>query len=553
MNIKTNELRTDVLVIGGGTAGCLAAMAAKQKGCDVTLVEKGGSIRHSGSLATGVDHYSAILGEGPWDTPEAFVNKFASTRPGITDLKVVSTYAKEARKIFGFLEEIGVNFKDAKTGKYYRIAGLGGRDPHTICFEGGRIKDVFSAYLGKLQVRLLERLAVEGLLISSGRVTGAVGFHIRTGDFYIIRAKSVVLGTGGATRLFPSPTGRDFFTHAPPFNTGDGHVIALRAGADLTNMEFTFCSVSPRGSDSPAITGFIGMGATFVNARGERFMEKSHPLGDHAPRTAIVNNILKECAEGRGPCFVDCRHLGEEAIGRITKGILNERPTLMDFLKHKDLDMTRDLIPYELREMETQGQGIKVDENCCSTVEGLFAAGDCTNVGLAVSGACTLGYVAGEKAVKHAAAIKDFDDDLQQVNKLRDTIYYPITNPGNIRPIDVEDEMRRIMSTWVGFNRNADGLKTAIKALKGLKDNSRAMMARSFHELMRANETRNLIDVAIVIATAALERKESRSLPAHSRTDYPRQDDEHWKGYIIVNRGDGEELKLSYQPLKTAN
>ncbi len=543
-----HEIETDVLVIGGGTAGCVAAMAARELEKSVTVLEKGGSIRRSGSLASGVDHYSAILGEGAWDTPEAYV-RAGSSKPGLTDMTVLATHARNSKKVFDYLEGIGVPFKDAKTGRYFRIAGMGGRNPSTICFEGGPIKTIFDRHMRKLGVNILERVATGGLLTRNGRVTGAVGFHIRTGDFYVVKAKSVVIATGGAARLFPSPTGRTFFSHAPPFNTGDGHVMAFRAGAALANMEFTYCSVSPKGTDSPALTGLIGLGGFFINALGQQFMESYHPLGNHAPRNVVINAFLKEFAAGRGPVYVDCRHLAAEAIERIKKGIMNERPTLLDFLRQKDIDIGRDPIPFELREMETQGQGIKIDEECRSSLEGLYAAGDCSNISLAVSGACTLGYVAGQRAAACAATVPGHEAVARQIAALRRTIYQPLHNQGHIRPGDLEDELRRIMIKDVGFTRSDSSLRSALAALNELKNSSRAMVAWSGHELMRASETRNLIDVASLVATAALERKESRSLPAHFRADYPQQDDARWRGFVVLNGAANGEIEAKFQPL----
>ncbi len=548
----THQVETEVLVIGGGTAGCLAAMAARREGKSVTIVEKGSSISHSGSLATGVDHYSAILGEAPWDTPEAFIDKFKANRTGLNDIKLVEIYARAAKAVFGYLENIGLPFKDAKTGTYFRIVGMGGSEPRTICFEGGRMKAIFRNQLSSLGVNIIERVAMKGLLTDSGRVTGAVGFHIRNGIFHIFKAKSVVVTTGGATRLFPAATGRTFFTHAPPYNTGDGHAMAFNAGAILTNMEFPSCSVSPKGTDGPALTGLIGMGGFFINGLGEEFMKKYHPFGNHAPKNVVINGMLKEFAAGRGPCYVDCRHIDKAAIDRIIKGILNERPTLLDYLQHKGIEIGRDPIPFELREMEICGQGIKIDESCASSLEGLYAAGDCTNIGLAVSGACTLGYLAGKNAAQYSSSVPGYDANTAQISQLRKNIYCSLNNEGFIRSSDLEDEVRRIMSAHVGFNRNEVGLQAAISALRSLKENARHMIALSYHELMRANETQNLIDMSLVIARAALERRESRSIPAHYRSDYPKQDDGKWRGFILMKKGHSGEMKVSYAPLCTS-
>jgi adenylylsulfate reductase subunit A len=544
------ELDSDVLVVGGGTAGCLAAMAAREQGAQVVVVEKGGSITRSGSCASGMDHYNVILGEGPWDTPEAHLESLANSRPGLTDMRVAAVYARENKRVFDYLESIGVPFRDGHTGRYLRIAGMGGKNTQTVSFEGARIKPVMAAQVKKLASTVIERVAVLGLLTRSGRVVGALGFQVRSGELFILRAKAVVIATGGAGRLYPPPYGQPFAIGHPPYNTGDGHIMAFQAGAALTNMEFIGCAVSPKGFNVPGITGFLSMGAYLLNSQGERYMFRYHPWGEHAPRNLVAYAMYKEYEEGRGPCYVDCRHLAEEAISFIKRGIRNERITLLDYFAARGIDIGRDPIPFEIRRYGVEGTGLRIDAQCASTAEGLFAAGDCTNTTYALSGACTFGFVAGATAAEEASMFKgEVEVDRRQVAEFKERVFAPLATKEGVHYSEVEEELRIIMVDHVGFIREESGLQRAVDRLKVLKGETGNLKAGNYHELMRANETRNLVDAAFLVATAARERKESRVGLSHNRLDFPEKDDEHWRRFIVLNRDSGGGVRVSFQPM----
>lgn len=548
--VRETGLDSDVLVIGGGTAGCLAAIAARERGARVVVVEKGGSITRSGSCASGMDHYNAILGEGPWDTPEAHLESLPNSRPGLTDMRVAAVYARENKRVFDYLEGIGVPFRDGKTGQYLRIAGMGGKQTQTVSFEGARIKPIVAAQVKKLGINVLERVAVLGLLTGVGRVAGALGFQVRNGEMFVLKAKTVVVATGGAGRLYPPPYGQPFAIGHPPYNTGDGHMMAFQAGAALTNMEFIGCAVSPKGFNVPGITGFLSKGAYLINSRGERYMFNYHPWGEHAPRNLVAYAMYKEYEEGRGQCYVDCRHLTQEAIEFIKRGIRNERITLLDYFAARGIDIARDPIPFEVRRYGVEGTGLMIDERCASTVEGLFAAGDCTNTTYALSGACTFGFVAGARAAEEALRFKgEVEVDVQLVAEFREKIFAPLVRKEGVHYSEVERELRQIMVNQVGFVRDDGGLLEAITRLKGLQKETVKLVAGNYHELMRANETYNLVDTALLVATAARERKESRVGLSHNRSDFPQRDDKNWRRFIILSRSGDGGLNVSARPI----
>ncbi|MBI4317381.1 MAG: FAD-binding protein [Chloroflexi bacterium] len=544
----------DVLVVGGGAAGCLAALAAGQQGSRVVLVEKAGSISRSGNLASGIDHFQAILGEAPWDTPDEYLAGLAASNDGLIDLKVAAVYAREVGACVRYLEEIGFPFRDPATGKYRRVAGLGGKHPRSINFEGGAVKQVLAREVNRLSVKVVESVAVSDLLTQGERVVGALGFHVRKRDFYVFRAQAVVMATGGVVRYYPTPCGLPYLTHHSPYNTGDGHAAAYRAGASFCNMEFTYCSVVPKDFSAPGITGFVGLGGKITNALGDRYMTKYHPWGENAPRNAIVNGTLTEIRAGRGPCYVDCRHLSPQDIELVKIGIANERPTLLDYLAMRGIDPARDPIEFEPQELEVgvtfangAGSGLVIQEDCATTLAGLYAAGDCANVSFAASGAGTLGFRAGAQAATFASKAPRANLDETQVREHMDRVIAPFGRQGEVTPGEFEAKLRKVMQDYVGFVRNRKGLETALGALGRLREHSRRLGATDGHELMRASEAISLLQVAELTARAALTREESRAVPAHFRADFPERD-EKWRGFIVLKK-QGDATSVAFEAL----
>ncbi len=543
------EFETDVLVIGGGTGGCLAAVGAREQGARVIVAEKA-SVPRSGAMSSGLDHYPAILGSAPWDTPEVFLSSFdthPTARPGLTNPKLMDVYAREIKGVFDYLENIGVPFKDKATGTYIRSVGPGWAHPYLVHFEGARIKPILAENLSRIGVKLLNHVPIQGLLTRDGRAAGAAGLDVRTGDFYIIKAGAVVITTGAITRLYPPASGLPFLTATPPYNTGEGHVMAFEAGAALTNMEFPVGSIVPQGFGVPCITNFLGHGAWLINTQGERYMFHHHPSGEGGPRSLVAMATFKEYSEGRGPCYVDCRHLPEATISRIKLGLLNEKALLLDYLASQGIDMARDPIPFVVREFDYLASGLMIDERCQSTLEGLFAAGDCVNFGIGASGACTLGYVAGREAARESRAAQGVAIDTRQIDKLREKIFSPLQGKGELIFSELEAELRQIMYDHVGWVRDAAGLSQALDKLARLKEQSQGLKARNLHELMRANEAYHLVETAEMITTAARERTESRAV--HKRADYPQKDDQNWRCYVVLTKGTEGEIRASTRPV----
>lgn len=544
-------LQTDVLVVGGGAAGCMAALGAMQHTNRVMLVEKGRSIDRSGNLASGVDHFQAILGQEPWDRPENFLQHLVVANEGLIDLRVAGVFAEEVKQRVLQLEAMGVPLREPESGAYRRVAGLGGKQRWWINFAGGNIKPLLARQVRQASIKVLEHVMVVDLLTDGNRVTGAVGFDTISGDFHVFKAQAVIIATGGAVGHFPGPSGHTFRTHHSPFNTGDGYAMGYRAGAELANMEFTYCSVVPRGFSAPGITGFVGLGARIVNARGEEYMTRYHPWGNNAPRNALVRGTMEEILGGRGPCFIDCSKLPEDAIRHVEEGIANEKPLLLEYLRAKGLDLRKDLLEFELQEPDQgvtfaagAGNGMVIDRDGSTSVEGLYACGDCAHVSFAAAGAITLGFQAGIAAGRYAAKATGSMLDDQAIREAKWRTYAPLARTKGLSYHDCRVQLQGIMEKHVGWKRSAGALREAGNLLKWCEESWGAVAAGNYHELMRAHEAENLRQVAELLVRASLFRQESRLVPSHLRSDFPERDDAHWLGYVILRRDAGEHKVL---------
>ena len=555
---ETQIVETDVLVVGGGVAGCLAVLGAAEAGArKITVCEKGGIIERSGSVAAGVDHFFSILEEGPeWDTPEHLLRHVPRLTEGIADLPTTARLLHGLKPMVHYLEKLGVDFTDPETGrKYYRHRSFGMPGEYTINFDGRDFKHLIGRAARNTGALVLERVMVPEILVEDGKVRGAVAFHIRHGTFYFILARAVVMATGEANRMSKNASGLPFDSWHTPYNTGDGQAMSLRRGARLANMEFFDCTLCPKGYSTQGTNAFVGGGGHLKNRLGERFMFKYHPDGERARRGDLVAGIISETLAGRGPIFCDCTHLSPDEIHRLKETLGVDRPAMPAFFEQKGIDIAK--TPFEITVSELSSRhggtffrssGILIDPNSGTNVEGLFAAGDCSVMGAGISGAAVMGKVAGEAAAQHAmAARKPRPLTGGETAALRGSILRPLHNPGGFTFSQFEDEVRSVVTDYVGFYRDEPHLLEGLKRLRALRAREAGMSAQDHHGLMRVHEARSIRAVSEAMAASAIERRETRGGGAHMRADYPRQDDATGLNMIIVEL-DGEDLRVWPKP-----
>lgn len=553
--MRTHHLKTDVVIMGGGLAGLNAAIAAAEREVEVVILDKG-KIERSGNIAGGVDHFMAYLETGePWDSREAYLEYVEEEGYGIVNAEIHNrVFCDELKNAITRLERIGSPLSDSKTGQYYRTASMGQPGPYWINFNGKFLKPNLAKEVRRLGCTVLDRVMATRLMVSGLKLAGVMGFHTRTGDLYSIECKALVASTGNTNRLYETPTRMPFNTWLCPYNTGEAQRLALEAEATLANMEFLRMTIVPKGFSAPGLNAFTGMGSYFINGLGERYMSRYHEKAEKAPRNLLVWGTLNELKEGRGPVFIDSRHLPPEKISHLKKTLGLDKETLDDFLKARGIDIEKEPLEVMVSEamqtgpIEVVGSGIHIDENCMSTVEGLFAGGDCADQMKVVHMAVAGGYSAGKFAAEYALRSELKGLDKKEVQEEKARILSPLKRKKGLHYQEVEDVLRQIMAENVGPYRTRASLETAQTKINALAPYLEEIKANNFHELMRGIETASLIKVGEIMAHAALFRKESRFIPYHYREDYPETDNTNWCGQVLVSQIDGK-ITTEFKPL----
>jgi adenylylsulfate reductase subunit A len=551
------NIETDVAIIGGGTAGLNAAMAAAESGLKVLVAEKA-NIERSGAIAGGIDHFHTYLETGEsWDTREAYLGWVTKVSKGASNLKVQeAVFCDETKAAIERIERIGIPLRDPKTGKFYRTQALGQPGPLAINFNGKKLKPKMAREVRRLGCQVLGRLQVTKLFLHDAEIAGFTGFDVRTGDFYEVSAKSVVIATGNTNRMFRPQAGNPFNLWYCPACTGDLHRAAYEAGVELANMEYIRMTIVPKGFSAPGFNAFLGLGSHLINSLGERFLERHHPMGEKAPRNFVVWATYQELKEGRGPVYMDCRHLTRKDREHLFATLGYDKDTLPDFFINKGYNLEGTMIemtvsePMQARPSELAGSGIKINEKCESNVPGLYAAGDCSDqmgcLHMCVGG----GYAAGKEAAVYASKEKNrplFDSS--QLTAERERVYRPLENKTGVPYWEFEDIVRIIATDHFGPVKTENSLKSALVKLDKLDDAHVDLKAGNLHELMRVHEAMNIQQVAKITATAALARKETRFPPYHFRADFPETDDKNFCGLIVVKKDAEGSPSTRFEPL----
>ena len=567
MSAEWKTVDTDVLIIGGGVAGCMAAIPALEAGLDVLVCEKGKVLDHCGSVGCGVDHYLTILDSGPeWDTPEFLLKHVPELTDGIVDMAVTSRVIHEMPRVLHKIESFGVNFKDPRFNDYYRLRSFGLPGTYHINFDGTEFKKHIGQQVRKLKGTVLTRTMAVQILVEDNRVYGALTFNFRTGEWTAVRARAVVLAAGEVNRISLNASGMPFDSWHCPYNTGDAQAMGYRAGAVLANMEFVETTLTPKGFSAQGLNALVSEGAYFINKAGERFMFKYDEKGENARRAVIADAVINEHLLGNGPIYADCRHLPVEVLDHMEATLQVDRYTMPAFYEQKALNFREEPVEVSISELSIRrsgvyfrGSGLAVDTDGQTSIGALFAAGDCATVSGGIAGASVLGHVAGEGV---AAFLKGRNGarpeiDMEAANATREQAmaHMQVEAEQKVTWRHHEDQIRQTVSDYVGVRRNAKGLTLALDTLRALAKSEPALKADDLHGLMRVHEASNIRLNAEIMATASLARTETRTGSSHHRLDYPETDEENWRKFVLVERGkDGPKVSTlpAEQPLAAA-
>lgn len=552
-------ITTDVLVLGGGLSGCMAGIRAREQGANVIVVDKA-SVKRSGESGLGIFFFTSYFSSGePWDTAERYRNWWRDVRSGLVNMDVVENVViKSQPAVQQFLENLGVSLRHPKTGKHTTLSRDTLRrdvEQPRFFFNGEKIKTVVSDRLRELGAQIVERIFITSLLTSDGKVVGATGFHNRNGDFYTFKAKTVVLAMGSATRIYPSATGNPFNDYRRPYNAGTGHALALRAGAEMASFEFCNPALSARWGYNVVQSVLTEAGARLVNGLGEPIVARPDGPGEWGVGCGITYDAYREINAGRGPIYLDARKVSPERIQEAIRSQVDTRfkdmPMGEEYLERTGVELAGGLVeltPYMFAaNCSSSPKGAVVDRRCMSSVNGLFVVGDLSNASDAGSGAITSGFVAGAEAAKHAAATRSTEPDEVQIKEEKERAFAPLHRKGGIKWDEIEKTLRGIMFEHVGISRTALGLNNALDQLKDAEKQTKELCASNLHELMRSHEAADTLFFDKMVATAALERTETRHgyMMSHRRGDHPQTDDANWWGVAVVVKKAGDKLVAS--------
>lgn len=537
-----SEVSCDVLVIGGGTAGPMAALKAKLKnpGSTVILLEKA-NVKRSGAISMGMDGLNNAVIPGH-ATPEQYTKEITIANDGIVNQKAVYKYAQRCFSIIEELDRYGIRFAKTENGDFAvkKVHHIGS---YVLPMPNGdTVKKALYRQLRRARLLISNRYMATRLLTSGdGRVAGAVAVNTRTAEFLVIKAKTVILCMGAAGRLGLPASGYLFGTYENAANSGDGYAMAYHAGAALANLECFQINPLIKDYNGPACAYVAGpFGAYTANNEGARFIECDYWSGQ------MMLEFYRELQSGKGPVFLKLNHLHEDTISEI-ETILHkvERPSRGDFHAGRGTDYRKAMIEMHISEIGFcsghSASGVFVDEFARTTVPGLYAAGDMASVPHNyMLGAFTNGAIAGEDAAEMAAGLDFADIDPADIAVERERVLAPTRREDGIPPNQIEYKTRRLVNDYLQPPKVKRKYELAQARFAELREDlENRMLVRNAHELLRALETASILDCADMAAFASLYREESRWGLYHLRTDYPVNDDANWFCHTLLSKRQG--------------
>ena len=550
--MNTIQLETDVLVIGGGTGGPMAAVKAKQRNPQlrVMLLEKA-NVKRSGAISMGMDGLNNAVIPGH-ATPEQYTKEITIANDGIVLQKAVLAYAENSFDMINELDRWGVKFEKDETGDYAvrKVHHLG---TYVLPMpEGHHMKKILYRQLKKCRVDVTNRVVATRLLTDAeGKIAGALGFDCRSGDFVVIRAKAAILCTGAAGRLGLPSSGYLFGTYENPTNAGEGHAMAYHAGAELTGLDCFQINPLIKDYNGPACAYVTGpFGGYTANAHGERFIECDYWSGQ------MMLEFYNELESGKGPVFLKLDHLAEETIRNIEHILhTNERPSRGRFHESRGTNYREKMIEMHISEIGFcsghSASGIWINERAETTVPGLYAAGDCGSIPHSyMLGAFVYGRFAGENAAQYCADTGVAAVDGEQIAREQARVSAPLARAEGLSPWQVEYKVRRMVNDYLQPPKVTRKMELGLERFDEIREDLNRMSAANPHELMRAMEVHAIRDCAEMAARASLYRTESRWGLYHYRVDYPEKDDENWFCHAQLKRGAGGAMECLRRPVE---
>jgi len=546
--VDLRRIDTDFLITGGGTAGCYAALAFRERSNARVLIVEKADIRRSGCLAAGVNALNACI--APGKTPQDYVDYARTDADGIVRGDLLMTMAEGLNSAAENLEKLGLTILKDEQGQYVT------RGWRNIKINGENIKPVLAeAVSARENITVLNRVNVFGYIVKDNRILGAYAIGVDEPVLYAISAKAVLCATGGAAGLY-RPNHAGFSRHKlwyPPFNTGAGLAMGIRAGAEMTTLEMRFIALRCKDTIAPTGTLAQGVGAKQVNSIGEVYEDKYGLTTSQRLHGTVTENL-----EGRGPCYLRTVGITKEQETDLVKAYLNMAPS--QSLRWLESGKTPSVQNVEIEGTEPYimgghtAAGYWVNTSRETTVRGLFAAGDAAGgcPQKYVTGALVEGEIAAKKAVRYMdekiPALNT--DDIEAVKQLIES-YFSRGN-ASFTADDLEEEMQAVMDEHAGgigasYRFSEASLKIADKKIRELETRSDIIYAADMQELVYILELKERLTLCRSLIAHLSARKETRWRSFAERSDYPEKSD-NWECYVNSQLDNGE-IKIILRPI----
>ena len=558
MKIEQKEvLYTDILIIGGGTAGCYAAMTIREHSDYSVVIAEKANIKRSGCLAAGVNALNAYIVKGR--KPQDYVDYAKKDADNIVREDLLLTMSEGLNRVTAKMEQLGLVILKDENGEYVA------RGNRNIKINGENFKPLLADEVAKLSdVTVINQLNITDYIVKDNHIEGAYGFSIAKQKAYEIRAKKVLIATGGAAGLY-KPNNPGFSRHKmwyPPFNTGAGYAMGIRSGAEMTTFEMRFIALRCKDTIAPTGTIAQGVGAKQVNSLGEVY-ETKYGL----TTSQRVYGTVQENLEGRGPCYLRTEGITPEQDESLRKAYLNMAPSQTLKWVEAGKNPSQQNVEIEGTEPYIVGghtaSGYWVDTNRETTIHGLFAAGD-------VAGGCPQKYVTGALVEGEIAALRMVEqldaesraeDEAQEselvaVAALEDKAaeYDAILQREHalFTVEQLEEAMQKVMDQYAGgigthYQFNGKQLAMAEEKIRQLQVLAEGLKAEDMHELMFVYELKERLTVCLSVIAHLGARKETRWHSFAENLDYPQKSDE-WLRYVNSRLVDGK-IEIIYRDL----
>lgn len=557
MKIESRKiLHTDILIIGGGTAGCYAALTIREKSDYSVIIAEKANIKRSGCLAAGVNAINAYIVKGR--KPEDYVDYAKKDADGIVREDLLMTMSEGLNRVTAKLESLGLVILKDENGEYVA------RGNRNIKINGENMKPLLAAAVEKLKdVTVINRINITDYIVEDNTIKGAYGFSIDDGTAYEIRAKKVLCATGGAAGLY-RPNNPGFSRHKmwyPPFNTGAGYAMGIRSGAEMTTFEMRFIALRCKDTIAPTGTIAQGVGAKQINSKGEVYETKYGLTTSERVYGTVMENL-----QGRGPCYLRTEGISPQQDESLRKAYLNMAPGQTLKWVEAGKDPSRQNVEIEGTEPYIVGghtaSGYWVDTNRQTTINGLYAAGD-------VAGGCPQKYVTGAMVEGEIAALdminkldkEEKNADFENVGETEQKAFDEKVNEYNsflagktqqFTTEAIEEAMQKVMDNYAGgisthYQFNEKQLELADEKIRQLIRLVDGLHADDMHDLMFVYELKERLTVCLSVIAHLGARKETRWHSFAENLDHPDKS-EDWMKYVNSKYIDGK-LQIIYRDL----